>query len=290
MSQNLEQLTRQAQVLSSIRGIVRTMKTLAAINAPPYEQAAVSIEAFHDAVRAGLQAYAWCAPTQQQNRGINAQSRHILVAFGSDHGFCGNYNELVANQIQDYRTQRDADNLSILCIGAKLQNALYEHRIPILERLTPPASVDGLGRLASEIVTRIQALTAQTGFETATVDLIYTHRIEHAGREPITQALLPLNPSLLQAPQRWPSRSLPKLGLTPPKLLSALLRNHLFASIFQAAAQAMVTENAARLAIMQQAEQSVDERLEAVQREISNQRQDAITQELMDILIGHTPE
>ena len=70
-------------------------------------------------------------------------------------------------------------------------------------------------------------------------------------------------------------------------LLASLIRNHVFASVFRASAEAMVTENATRLALMQQAEQSVDEQLEAVQQELSSVRQDEITNELMDIVIGH---
>ena len=69
-------------------------------------------------------------------------------------------------------------------------------------------------------------------------------------------------------------------------LLAALLRNHIFASVFQASAEAMVTENAARLALMQQAEQAVDDRLEEVGGQFRRVRQDEITNELMDIIIG----
>ena len=65
------------------------------------------------------------------------------------------------------------------------------------------------------------------------------------------------------------------------------MRRHIFASVFHAAAEAVVTENAARLALMQQAEQSVDERLQAVRRQASRVRQDQVTEELMDIVIGH---
>ena len=48
----------------------------------------------------------------------------------------------------------------------------------------------------------------------------------------------------------------------------------------------MVTENSARLALMQQAEQSVDERIEEVTGELRSVRQDEITNELMDVIIG----
>mgnify|MGYP000917511362 CR=1 FL=1 len=46
MAQTLEYLSRQNNTLGSIRGIVHTMKTLSAINAAPYEQAARSIKKF----------------------------------------------------------------------------------------------------------------------------------------------------------------------------------------------------------------------------------------------------
>ncbi|MDY0007941.1 MAG: F0F1 ATP synthase subunit gamma, partial [Spongiibacteraceae bacterium] len=91
---------------------------------------------------------------------------------------------------------------------------------------------------------------------------------------------------LLQPVRRWPSRALPDYRMAADALLASLIRSHLFASIFRASAEAMVTENAARLALMQQAEQSVDERLDQVQAELRSVRQDEITNELMDVIIG----
>jgi F-type H+-transporting ATPase subunit gamma len=48
----------------------------------------------------------------------------------------------------------------------------------------------------------------------------------------------------------------------------------------------MVTENAARLALMQQAEQSIDDRLEELKAETRTVRQTEITTELLDIIAG----
>ena len=47
-----------------------------------------------------------------------------------------------------------------------------------------------------------------------------------------------------------------------------------------------MTENAARLAQMQQAEQSIDDRLEALTAETRSVRQSEITTELLDVIIG----
>jgi F-type H+-transporting ATPase subunit gamma len=69
-------------------------------------------------------------------------------------------------------------------------------------------------------------------------------------------------------------------------LFLALVRAHLFASIYKASAEALATENAARLALMQQAEQSVDDRLDTLIADTRTVRQAEITTELLDVVIG----
>src|SRR5690606_29720739 len=174
-------------------------------------------------------------------------------------------------------------------VGARLGRALDDVGLAVDQCLTPPASVDGIGRLASEIVTRVESFSGGSLAELG-VRLAWMRRVEGGVREAATSVLLPLEPALLQPPTRWSSRALPDFSMPPEAMLSALVRNHIFASVFRASAEAMVTENAARLALMQQAEQSVGERLAAVRRQLASARQDEITHELMDIVIGHLGE
>lgn len=287
MSQTLEQLSRQNLTLRSIRGIVRTMKTLAAINSTPYEQAAQAIINWQRTVRQGLQALAWQLGHNPLSVSETLPTRQVLVAFGSDHGFCGNYNELLASEIKQFCQFNDQQAALLFCVGSKLRDALEEQELPSTKLLLPPASADGIGRLASELVTLIEHSSRGQPLTQLAVHLAYTRRAEHGRREPVVTRLLPLDPDLLQPPARWPSRALP-VRAKVEQLLPALIRNHIYASVFRASAEAMVTENAARLAIMQQAEQSVDERLELVKQQLSAVRQDNVTNELMDIVIGHS--
>ena len=286
MSHTLEQLTRQEQTLGSIRGVVRTMQTLAALNATPYERAAAAIEGYRRTVRHGFAAFAYRMGGQVLIDELAAQ-RQVLVAFGSDHGFCGNYNEAVARATQGEFAGSATRSPVVLCVGAKLEAALANSDIAALQRLTPPASVDGIERLASQIVSHIERLAPDLPLGGLHVKLIHTRRLEGGERGVVTTPLLPLERALLEAPRPWPERALPDFSMAPAALLSALVRSHIFASVFHAAAEAVVTENAARLALMQQAEQSVDERLQAVRRQASRVRQDQVTEELMDIVIGH---
>lgn len=287
MAQTLEHLSRKNDTLTSIRGIVRTMKTLSAINAAPYEQAAQSIEAYHHTVLHGLAAFVYRTGGVSLLSQNTQPNKRLLVVFGSDHGLCGNYNELLANAVTEYSAAHPIAEQHILCIGSRMGNALLEQDLIPDVVLMPPASADGVGRLAGDIVTRIDSMGRGQPLANLAVTMVFTQRAEHGYQETVTRALLPLDDSLLQPAQRWESRSLPDYTMAGDALLSSLVRNHVFASVFRASAEAMVTENATRLALMQQAEESVDEQLDVVKQDLSNVRQDEITNELMDIVIGH---
>ncbi len=286
MTQTLEQLNVQHQALRSIRGIVRTMKALAAVNAQPYERAARAIAAYQNTIRQGFAAYAWAMQGRIAAAGSPPPRRHrIVVAFGSDHGFCGNYNGLVAATACKARQTRPAS--VVICVGARMQAALKEQGAIADHVLLPPASTEGLARVAGEVLSLLEGARRGHEIQELDVDLAFMRRSAHAGQTPALSPLLPLDPALLQAPRRWPSRALPHFHAPLPVVFSALVRNHLFARIFQVCAEALVTENAARLARMQQAEQSVDDRLATLGQRLAGVRQDAITDELMDIIIGH---
>lgn len=284
MTQTLEILSRHSDTLTSIRGIVHTMKTLSAINATPYEQAARSIEAYHRTILQGFAAFAHrtgaLAPQPEDT------ARHLLVVFGSDHGLCGNYNETLAETVKDHCQTQTPKKQYLLCVGARMNDVLVDQNLSPETVLLPPASSEGIVHLAGDIVTRLDAISQSTPLYRTTITLAFTQRGEHALREPVTRRLLPLDTKLLSRDRHWPSRTLPDYSMTPDALLASLIRSHIFASVFRAAAEAMVTENSARLAQMQQAEQSVDDRLEQVNAELRFVRQTDITNELMDVIVG----
>ena len=283
MTQTIETLSRRTEAMQGIRSIVHTMKTLSAINAHPYEQAARSIGAWSDTVMDGFQAFF------HQHRGLDLaiapDALPVIIVFGSDQGLCGNYNEVVTAAVA---TQPGAGaNPHILCIGAQMEDALTGAGLPVSATLMPPASADGLGRLASDLVTHIDAVDGATPRD-ITVTLAFMKRAAQGQQAAVTQRILPLSPLLIDqlANRPWTSRSLPFFNMPAAMVFSALMRNYLFASLFRAAAEALVTENAARLLRMQQAERSIDDRLAELQSQSHSARQTAITEELLDIISG----
>lgn len=285
MPQTLEALARHTQTLTSIRGIVHTMKTMSAINAVPYDHAAQSVQSYHQTILSGIKAFV--ANTGTFVLPIVPKAVKILVVFGSDHGLCGNYNEELALTVRT-EASPGKSNADLICVGARMSAALKNQALYPVATLLPPASADGIGRLAINIVNLLDEMGGSAEQNRMSVKLIFTQRSSNGLREPIVRQLLPLEPSLLSAHNSliWQSRSRPVYTMQATALLAALLRNHIFASIFQASAEAMVTENEARLSLMQQAEKAVEERLEEVGKQFRLARQDEITNELMDIIIG----
>ncbi|CAN0604306.1 unnamed protein product, partial [Ectocarpus sp. 12 AP-2014] len=195
-------------------------------------------------------------------------------------------NEVLAVTARTEASRVDG-GIRVLCVGARMNDALIDQGLSPEVTLLPPASADGIGRLASDLVTRLDEIGGGDVHNRIAVTLVFTRRAGQGQREPVVSPLSPLAPSLLSDPGRvgWQSRSLPAYTMRAMPLLAALLRNHIYASVFRASAEAMVTENAARLALMQQAEQAVDDRLEEVGGQFRLARQDEITSELMDIII-----
>lgn len=288
MTQNLETLKYLNNTLASIRGIVHTMKTLSAINALPYEHAARSISAYQATVLRGFDAfYHRHGPAALSSGGI---ATHLVVAFGSDQGLCGNYNETVAIDVAKFLEPLIAADTDtrVLCVGARMKDALAGRGVLAESTLLPPASAEGIERLAGELVTRLDDIRRETLPGEIAVSLAFMRASTHGQSEPILVGLLPLDREISGsvADRPWLSRSLPDFTMAPDDLFAALIRSHLFASVFRAAADALVTENAARLAQMQQAEKSVDKRLEELRTETRIVRQSEITTELLDVIIG----
>ncbi len=286
MAQTLETLVRRTASMQGIRSVVHTMKTLSVINAAPYEHAARAIEAYHDTVMEGLHAFlSQSGPLDVAAPDIGAR---VMVVFGTDHGLCGNYNEALAAHVKQHIGPDAGGATTFLCIGVQMADALAEQGFGVETSFFPPASNDGIGRLANLLTQQLDDVRHSVQPRDMAVSLAYFARGEDGLQAPEIKALLPLDSAFVQGLQAkpWVSRSVPYFSMPPYDLFMALIRAHLFASLFRAAAEALVTENAARLALMQQAEQSVDDRLDELKSDTRSLRQTEITTELLDVIIG----
>ena len=153
--------------------------------------------------------------------------------------------------------------------------------------LSVPASVNAITPLIGQILIEIEAAREQG--VVAEVYVFHNHPKSGAVYEPVSRRLLPLDriwQSRLAA-LPWPTTNLPQVIEGTAPALQALIREYLFVLLFQACAESLASENASRLAAMQRAEKNIDEILEELNRTFHRIRQEAIDEELFDVISGY---
>lgn len=286
--QTLDALARRIQTTESLRSIVRTMKSLSQVSIHQYEVAASTIADYHRTIALGLQIALRSRPPARPSKPAKPERVAILI-FGSDHGLCGRFND----QVVDFALRRlEEDGVSAesrlwLAVGARVEARLAAQGQATSASYVLPGSVSGLADIVGTILVTLDEWREEDRFDRAVV--FHNHRDELAAPAARVQRVWPVDSRYLRAlaHQPWESRSLPIFTMDQEALLSALIRQHLFVTIFRAGAESLSAEHAARLASMQAAERNIVERLQEMNADYRRERQNAITAELLDIVNGY---
>lgn len=284
--ETLDALARRIDTTADLQSIVRTMKSLSVVSIRQYERAAASLRDFNDAIELGLQAVLRNRPPIRPQPGpVAATAAGLAIVFGSDHGLCGQFNE----QIAGFATQAFGAEVApahIIAAGFQAATKLQALRFAAETTLAMPGSAIGLSALTESILLAIDDWRAS--HPDATVELFYNERGDNVTAAPRRRRLLPIDRAWLISLQtrRWPSRSRPAHTMDAETLLSALIRRHLFVTLFRAAAESLASEHATRVASMQAAEKNIRDHLDEMHGDFYRMRQQAITEELLDVVAG----
>lgn len=281
----LEGLARRLDTTEDLRGIVGTMKLLAAVSIRQYEQAADALASYSDTVERGLKAVllhrGW---VPEAAHAASADGPAGLVVFGSDHGLCGRFNAEIVDAALGHAGESGAGS-RWLAVGARAADRLGAGGVTAERTLTLPGSADGLVETAYEVIEEVESWQAEG---VRRVDILHNRRGARTPAEPTTVPMLPLDSAWLHRLGRepWPERGLPTHRAPPEALFASLVRQHLFVVVFRAAADSLASEHASRLASMQAAERNIDERLDELRGAYRRRRQQSITEELLDVVSG----
>jgi F-type H+-transporting ATPase subunit gamma len=281
-----EALRRRISATESLQSIVRTMKSLSAVSVRQYDQAAAALASYARTIELGLRVVLRDrSPGPERPR--REARRTGAVVFGSDHGLCGGFNDGIAafarTSVEALGLPREAR--AWLAVGGRAAARLEGLGERIEIRLALPGAAVGLAALVDETLLAVETWQAQG---VTRVLLFHNRRTRDAAASPHMARLLPVDLRHFQrlAGRPWPSRTRPTFTMDADRLLAALVRQHLFVSVFRAGAESLASEHTTRLAAMQAAERSIEERLEALTAESRRVRQDTITAELLDLVSG----
>jgi F-type H+-transporting ATPase subunit gamma len=285
--ESLEQLRGRFEALTDLHALVGTMKALAGVGVHRLDEAARSVAQYYRTVELGLHVVLRAAPEAPPRR-ARARAARGAIVFGSDHGLCGRFNEDLVEFAAERMAAlvRDDRPLRLLAVGARAGSLLELRGHPPEAEFFVPGTPEAATPSVREILSKVDDWRAEGVEEVAMVH----QRPRPNGRcRPVLVPLLPVAPRRFRSieEQPWVSHSLPMFTMAPAALLSALLRQYFFVSVLRALIESIAAENASRLAAMQAAERSLDERGAELLAELRRKRQDRITDELLDIVSGY---
>ncbi len=291
MSATLESLQRQIDTGDDLHSIVTTMKALAATSVRQYERAAESLDNYFHTVQMGLSVVLSSRSEIAPMPRIDPNRPVMMIVFGSDHGLVGRFNEqIVRYALEEYWIgsgvpgEEGSPRRIVLAVGEQVMSRVDLRRGEELDGLDMPTAIEGVTATVQTLLERIEATRSREGVERV---FFFYNRPVSGGSVPRAEVLLPVNvENLREEGFRWESRSLPTFTMDADVLLSALLRQYFFVSMFRACALSLAAENTNRLMAMQAAEKNIEERLEELRAAHRQGRQAAITGELLDIISG----
>ena len=286
--QTTESLKRRMKSAGDLLSVVKTMKALAAVSIRQYQRAVESLTDYNRAVEMGLQIVLkerMGATTQRKGPVIK---RLGIIIFGSDQGLCGQLNEQISSFTMDFVKSSGVkkDNRKVLCIGSRVADYVEDAGQPIDELMATPSSTAVITSQVQEIIMVIDEWHFKYNLDH--FFLFYNKYVSGATYHPHQVQLLPVSRDWLKeiARKKWDSKSLPIFRMDGDRIFSSLIREYLFVSLYRAFAESLASENASRLASMQNAEKNIEEQLQDLHVQYHRTRQMTITEELLDIVSG----
>ncbi|MBD3184265.1 F0F1 ATP synthase subunit gamma [Candidatus Poribacteria bacterium] len=287
--QTVKELRNKIDSAEDLQSVVKTMKVLATISIQQYERAVESLDEYSRTIEMGLQVILMSSEENINIAEPDQESRIGIIVIGSEQGMSGNFNnEIVtfaADKIKELGVNQE--NRVTMSLGERITGRLEDEGIPIDEPMPFfPGSLYGIMDILNEILFRIEEWRFNRNIEKI---ILFHHKlISKVSYEPNMLQLLPVDREWLKdlKNKEWSSPSLPTFTMDWNQLFSALIREYLFVSLYQAFVESLASENASRLAAMQSAEKNIEERLEELNSQYHVQRQSAITAELLDIVAG----
>ncbi len=285
--QTIKTIRRNITSAEDLRDIVKTMRTLSAVNIHHFEKAVESTGDYYRTVEMGFQVVLNGETVAALEQKENTKCGCYAVVFGSDQGLCGGFNEqIAAYALKELEGENMDENSTIVCVGARVLASIEERKQKVANMFTLPGSLAGVTQIVQQIVIAITDLQA-TG-KINRVILFHHKLLSQLSYQPHYVTLLPLDRAWIESirGKKWPGHSLPSFTMDRDALFSALFRQYMLISIYRAFAESMACENAARLLSMQSAEKNIEERLEQLNAIYRSERQSSITSELLDIVSG----
>lgn len=277
-TQNIKRMINSAENLKSIVG---TMKAYASSNIVQFQTAAKASMEYSEIVDMSLFIVLSGQKETNLDPNKNKDKGFLYIIFGSDHGLAGRFNENISIFAEDV-INSDTVNSKVIVVGQQVYSRLEQTK-RITDSYTGPQSVEAITESVLDLLFKIEEYRE----ETREIIMIYNMQEEHSSFKVKKESLYPVDfNKIIKRVATWDSKSLPIVLIDKELILSELLKQYFFITLYKTFCYSLAAENASRLASMQSAEKNIEERLEGLLSEFRRKRQNDITEEINDVISG----
>ena len=272
------QIERQIQTIEGLRDIIHSMRSLAATYLGRAEERLEGVRAYAETIGRAIRD---CLHGREIALPPSEGKHTAILAFFSEQGLCGRFNEVMAEAA--VKAARAVEAPHFIVVGRRGPGLLRRNTLRVLAELPSTTSPDGIDPVMREIARTVLQLYDRDTF--AQLHLLYARYLSPGRIEPRFERVLPLDLSQWRdaTQTRTPP---PRLALKRLPLLEELVNEYTFISLYRAFTESLAGENGMRLQSMEAAKSNIDDTLADLQLQARVQRQNAITEELLDVVSG----
>ncbi|MBI5658146.1 MAG: F0F1 ATP synthase subunit gamma [Nitrosomonadales bacterium] len=205
----------------------------------------------------------------------------IVVAIGSQRGFCGDFNESLAQALRHHWRQTGGGAADVLVVGRRLAAKLgREPRIAAT--LDGPSVAEEVQPVLQRLMDALGELHVRAGENKPLTISVFAHR-EGESRVGVRPILPAPEPGRAAPRFAYP----PMLNLEAEKFFAGLARHYLWAQMHDAFYGSLMAESRLRLQHMEGAMQRMEEKSGELRRKYNLLRQEEITEEIEVIMLSN---
>lgn len=207
----------------------------------------------------------------------------VLVAFSSSTGLCGAFNANIEKELFTRIKQYKEQDISVMLypVGKKIAESLRKEGYPFVDKfihIGEKPSYESAVQLAEELMGLF------TGGKSERIEFLY-HHFKNRGEQPLTEkTYLPITLPVTD-PNGYASDYI--MEPSPEQLFSQLLPKVLRLTLYTTLLDSSTAEHAARMMSMQTANDNANDLIQELTLQYNKTRQQAITNELLDIRGGN---
>jgi F-type H+-transporting ATPase subunit gamma len=276
VSERYGQITERIEAVRQLGAVVNVMRGTAGARAAQARSGIGAVQGHAAVLQEAIRRVLALLPGPLDGAAPRAGTARVV--FGAEQGFVGGFTERVLNGLGS-----EVHDGPILLIGTRAAVFAAERGIETAWQGAMPLHIAGIPALADRIVDALFQLVAGGGIQR--LEAVWASPEGPSPRESTVarRQLFPLrSESFSEAP---PTRR-PYLYRTPEALLQDLTEEHVHAQLCEVALRAFAAENETRMTVMTAAHRQVERRMEELQAERRQLRQQEITAEIIELSTG----